>query len=280
MIDFKLFRMATGARVRRWFVPSMFTLAAACVLWPMTVPGQTETTSAYTPPRTADGHPDLQGVWQVLNTAAWDLEDHGASLGVPAGQSVVEGGNIPYLESALEKRRKNFEQRAALDPETRCYLPGVPRITYMPFPFQIIQQADKVTIAYEYLRAVRYIHMNGNPHPPGPIDWWMGDSRGHWEGDTLVVDVIHFNDRTWFDRAGNFHSEALHVVERYTPTGPNHLLYEATIEDPNVFARPWKISMPLYRRQEQDIELLEYQCHAYLLEQEWDNPESTFFGEH
>ena len=266
--------------MRRWFARSMSAFAATCVLLPTTGPGQTEATSTYTPPRTADGHPDLQGIWQVLNTAAWDLEDHSASLGIPAGQSVVEGGTIPYLESALEQRKVNSEQRATLDPEKRCYLPGVPRITYMPYPFQIIQQAEKVTIAYEYLRTVRYIHMNGNPHPPGPIDWWMGDSRGHWEGDTLVVDVIHFNDKTWFDRAGNFHSDALHVVERYTPWGPNHLLYEATIEDPQVFTRPWTISMPLYRRQEQHIELLEYQCHAYLLEEEWDNPESAFFDEH
>jgi hypothetical protein len=119
--------------------------------------------------------------------------------------------------------------------------------------------------------------MNGNPHPEGPIEWWMGDSRGRWEGNTLVVDVIHFNDSSWFDRAGNFHSSDLHVVERYTPMGPDHLLYEATIEDPKVFTRPWKISMPLYRRQERDIELYEYQCSADLLEQEWNNPSSTFF---
>ena len=266
--------------MRRWSARSIFALTAACVLLPTTGPGQTAATSPYTPPRTEDGHPDLQGIWQALNSAAWDLEDHGASLGIPAGQSVVAGGTIPYRESALEKKRTNFEQRATLDPETRCYLPGVPRITYMPYPFQIIQQADKISIAYEYLRAVRFVYMNGNPHPPGPIGWWMGDSRGRWEGDTLVVDVTHFNDRTWFDRAGNYHSDALHVIERYTPTGPNHLLYEATIEDPNVFTRPWTIRMPLYRRQEQDIQLLEYQCHAYLLEQEWDNPDSTFFDEH
>ena len=258
----------------------MFGLAVVCVLAPMPGMGQTTATTPWTPPLTAHGHPDIQGVWQVLNTAAWDLEDHSASLGVPAGQSVVEGGTIPYMASALAKRKDNFERRDTLDPETKCFLPGVPRITYMPYPFRIIQQADKVSVAYEYLRAVRFIHMNGNPHPPGPIDWWMGDSRGHWEGDTLVVDAIHFNDRTWFDRAGNYHSDALHVVERYTPTGPDHLLYEATIEDPEVFSRPWRISMPLYRRQEQDVELLEYQCHAYLLEQEWDNPDSTFFEDH
>ncbi len=265
--------------MRRWFVRLMFGLAAICTLIPISSVGQTSATTAYTPPRTPDGHPDLQGIWQVLNTAAWDLEDHGASLSVPAGYGVVEGGAIPYQPSALAKKQENFEQRATLDPESKCYLPGVPRITYMPYPFQIIQQADKVSIAYEYLRAIRYIYMNGNPHPPGPIDWWMGDSRGTWEGNTLVVDVIHFNDQSGFDRAGNFHSDALHVVERYTPTGPDHLLYEATIEDPNVFTRPWKISMPLYRRQEGNSELLEYQCPAYLLEQEWDNPASTLFHE-
>ncbi|MCY3729843.1 MAG: hypothetical protein OXF98_00745 [Rhodospirillaceae bacterium] len=261
--------------MRRWFVRPIFGLVTLWALAPVPVVGQTDT--PYEPPRTAEGHPDLQGIWQVLNTAAWDLEDHGASLGVPAGHGVVQGGAIPYQAWALEQKRENFEQRATRDPESRCFLPGVPRITYMPYPFQIIQHADQVVIAYEYLRTVRFIHMNGNPHPPGPIEWWMGDSRGHWEGDTLVVDVIHFNGETWFDRAGNFHSSALHVVERYTPTGPDHLLYEATIEDPEVFTRPWTISMPLYRRQEPDSELLEYQCNAYLLEQEWDNPDSTFF---
>ncbi len=238
---------------------------------------QTEETASYAPPRTADGHPNLEGIWQVLNTAAWDLGDHGASLEMPAGHSVVEGGTIPYRPDALAQREENFERRATLDPEKRCYLPGVPRITYMPHPFQIVQQADKVTILYEYLHAIRYIHMDGKPHPPGPIGWWMGDSRGHWDGDTLVVDIVHFNDKTWFDRSGNYHSEALHVIERYTPTGPDHLLYEAEIEDPEVFTRPWKISMPLYRRQEPGSELLEYQCNAYLLDEEWDNEDSSFF---
>jgi hypothetical protein len=255
----------------------MLSVAAFHLLPPTPAVGQTAAATPYTPPRTREGQPDLQGIWQVLNTAAWDLEDHGASLGVPAGRGVVEGGVIPYQPWALAKKRENFENRATLDPETRCYLPGVPRITYMPYPFQIVQQADKVSILYEYLHASRYIYLNGNPHPDGPIEWWMGDSRGRWEGDTLVVDVIHFNDRTWFDRAGNFHSSALHVVERYARTGPDHMLYEATIEDPTVFTRPWKISMPLYRRQERDIELYEYQCNAYLLEQEWNNPASTLF---
>ena len=260
----------------RWLAGSLSGIAALCVCTATLLAGQT-TAAPYTPPRTPDGHPDLQGIWQALNTAAWNLEDHGATLDVPAGRGVVEGGSIPYQAWALEKRKANFAQRASLDPERKCNLPGVPRITYMPYPFQIVQQADKISILYEYLHAVRYVQMNDNPHPRGPIEWWMGDSRGRWEGNTLVVDVIHFNDLTWLDRAGNFHSTALHVVERYTPTGPDHMLYEATIEDPKVFTQPWKISMPLYRRQERNAELLEYQCPAYLLEQEWQNPTSTLF---
>ena len=241
-------------------------LAPLLVLALAPSPGAGQTSPTYTPPRTRDGHPDLQGVWQVLNAAAWNLEDHEASLGVPAGHGVVEGGVIPYQPSALARRRANFEKRATLDPEARCYLPGVPRITYMPHPFRIVQQADRVTILYEYAHAVRSVFMNGNPHPAGPIDWWMGDSRGRWEGNTLVVDVIHLSDRTWLDRSGNFHSEALHVVERYTPVSPYHLMYEATIEDPKVYTRPWKMSFPLYRRMEKNAQLLEYKCVEFVEE--------------
>ena len=224
---------------------------------------------AYAPTRTPDGHPDLQGVWQVMNTAAWDIQDHHAQLGAPAGKGVVEGNEIPYQPWALAKKKENFANRRTADPESKCYLPGVPRITYMPYPFRIVQARDQVTILYEYVHALRYVYMNGNPHPPGHIDWWMGDSRGRWEGNTLVVDAIHFNEDTWLDRAGNFHSDALHVVERYTPAGPDHMTYEVTIEDPKVFTRPWKMSMPLYRRKDKDAELLEYECYAYALEEEW-----------
>ena len=237
-------------------------LAAALVLGPA---GQAPAAQgqAYAPPRTPDGQPDLQGIWQVVNTAAWDIQDHGGQLGVPAGQGVVEGNEIPYQPWAFVKKQENFENRLIADPETKCYMPGVPRITYMPYPFQILQFPDRVLILYEYVHVTRTIYMEGSSHPEGHIDFWMGDSRGRWEGDTLVVDVIHFNDQTWFDRAGNFHSSALHVVERYTPTGPDHLSYEVTIEDPNVFTRPWTMSMPLYRRQELDVQLLEYECYAY-----------------
>ena len=217
-------------------------------------------------PRTADGKPDLSGIWQVVNSANWDLQPHAGAKGVPAGQGVVEGGEIPYQPAALEKKRQNFANRATADPESKCYLPGVPRITYVPFPFRIVQTPKQVSILYEYAHAVRNIFMD-TPHPKGPIEWWMGDSRGHWEGNSLVVDVIHFNADTWFDRAGDFHSTALHVVERYTPIDAGHLNYEATIEDPAVFTRPWKIRMTLYRRIESDMQLLEYECYVYDIEE-------------
>jgi len=224
---------------------------------------------AYTPPKLANGQPDISGIWQVLNTAAWDLQDHGASLGVPAGRGVVVDNEIPYKPEALAKKKENEAKRATLDPESKCYLSGVPRITFMPFPFQIVQQADKVNVLYEYNHTIRQIYMNGNPHPPGHIDWWMGDSRGRWEGNTLVVDVVDFGEETWFDRAGNYHSDALHVVERYTPISPYHIRYEVTIEDPKVFSRPWNISAILYRRIDPHVELLEYECYAYQLENEF-----------
>jgi hypothetical protein len=225
----------------------------------------------YTPPKTSAGQPDIQGIWQVLNTAAWDIQDHGARTGVPAGQGVVQGNEIPYLPSALAKRRENEAKRATLDPESKCYLSGVPRITFMPFPFQIVQQADKINVLYEYNHTIRQIFMNGNPHPDGHIDWWMGDSRGRWDGNTLVVDSVDFSEDTWFDRAGNYHSDALHVVERYTPISPYHMRYDVTIEDPKVFSRPWNMSTILYRRVEPRVELLEYECYAYQLEDTWPN---------
>jgi hypothetical protein len=217
-------------------------------------------------PRTADGKPNLSGIWQAMNTAAWDIQDHGPSLGVPAGIGVVEGNEIPYRPEALKKRQENYANRATADPEARCNLPGVPRITYLPYPFQIFQTENHVGIAYEYVHADRMIYTDGTNHPEGHIDWWMGDSRGRWEGDTLVVDVIHFNGETWFDRAGNFHSDALHVVERYTPISRDVMTYEVTIEDPKVFTRSWKMSMPLYRHQERMFRILEYECFTYALQ--------------
>ncbi|MEE3198055.1 MAG: hypothetical protein VX225_06395, partial [Pseudomonadota bacterium] len=209
------------------------------------------------------GDPDLQGIWQVLNTAVWDIQDHPATLGVPAGQGVVIDGEIPYQAWAAEQREENFKNRLTDDPEASCKMVGVPRITYMPYPFQILQTPDQIVFLYEYVHSIRNIFMN-SIHPEGPIQWWMGDSRGYWDEDSLVIDVVHFTDQTWFDRSGNFHSESLHVVERYTRTGPNHMLYEVTIEDPEVFTEAWKMSMPLYRRQEENGRILEYECYAYL----------------
>jgi hypothetical protein len=249
-------------------------------------------------PRSADGRPDLGGIWQALNTANYDLEAHrsrpamatlpapqrneppgrgratplelpvlgvrslGAVGGVPAGDGVVVGDEIPYQPWALEQRKENAAHWLERDPEIRCFMPGVPRATYMPYPFQILQGTDQILIAYEFAETTRTIHMNevGN----SPSRTWMGWSRGHWEGDTLVVEVDRFNGETWLDRAGNFHSDALRVVERYTPVSPYHLMYEATIEDPNVFTRPWTIRMPLYRRIEEGKRLLEYRCTEFV----------------
>jgi hypothetical protein len=212
--------------------------------------------------RTADGKPDFSGIWQAMNSAAWNIQDHVAEKGVPAGRGIVEGNDIPYRPEALLKKQENFKNRETADPETKCWLPGVPRIMYMPYAFQIAQGPTQISILFEYVHAVRNIFI-GSSHYPGHIDFWLGDSRGHWEGDTLVVDVEHFNDQTWFDRVGNFHSDALHVIERYTPVGPDHIRYEATIEDPQVFTKPWKMSMLLYRHKEEHAQLLEYECFAF-----------------
>ena len=222
-------------------------------------------------PRTADGKPNLNGIWQVLNTAAWDIQDHSGALGVPPGLGVVEGNEIPYQPQAAAKKQENFAKRQTADPtEANCFLPGVPRATYMPYPFEIVQTADNLAIRYEFAHALRLIPMNSK-HAEGLPTTWMGESRGRWEGDTLVVDVTNFNDETWFDHTGNFHSDALHVVERYTMTEPNHILYEATIEDPKVFTRSWKMSMPLYRHVEKNSKLLEYECVFYLQEERYKN---------
>jgi hypothetical protein len=224
--------------------------------------------------RTSDGKADLNGIWQALNTANWDLQDHAArsagvvalgALGaVPAGLGVVEGNEIPYLPAAAAKRKENFEKRLTADPEIKCYLPGVPRAIYLPYPFQIVQTPKYILMAYEYAGATRTIYMD--KAPPSPSDSWMGHSVGRFEGDTLVVDVTGLNDQTWLDRSGNFHSDALHVVERYTPLSADALTYEATIEDPKVFSRPWKISMPLYRRLEKNAQLMEFKCVEFVEE--------------
>ena len=212
-------------------------------------------------PRTADGRPNLQGIWQVRNRAAYDLQDHAARLGMPAGRGVVEGGAIPYQPWARAKKTENYVNRQTADPLASCFLPGVPRIMYMDFPFHIFQTRDHIAITFEFSQIHRLIYTHGRPSLHPGIDSWMGDSRGRWEGDTLVVNVTGHNDKTWFDMAGNFHSEALRLEERYTLVDADTIRYEVTIEDPKVFTRPWKISMPLHRHKDMD-RILEYQCQA------------------
>ena len=219
--------------------------------------------AAYTGPRTQDGKPNLNGIWQVFGTAHWDLEAHSAQQGVPAGQSVVEGGDIPYQPWALAKRKENSQKRATADPLSKCYLPGVPRATYVPLPFEIVQTPKYIVMAYEMAHARRIVYTDGSPHVEA-LEFWMGDSRGRWEGDTLVVDTNNLTDKTWLDIAGNFHSVDLHVVERYTPMGAaDHISYEVTLEDPKVFTRPWKMNMIIYRRLEKDLQLFDYDCVSF-----------------
>lgn len=222
-------------------------------------PRQTEPT-ARSLPRTADGRPNLQGIWQVRNRAAYGLEDHEARHGMPAGRSVVEGGTIPYQPWAAASRAENFANRKTADPLSQCFMPGVPRIMYMEHPFHIFQTRDHVAMTFEWSQVFRLIYTNGSKPPEG-IEFWMGDSRGRWEGDTLVVNVTNHNNRTWFDMAGNFHSEAMRLLERYTLLDADTIRYEVTVEDPKVFTRPWKISMPLHRHKDM-TKVLEYQCQA------------------
>ncbi len=215
------------------------------------------------------GKPDLNGIWQAMGSSHHDLEAHAARMGpivamgalgaIPAGQSVVVGGKIPYQQWARTQQQANLAQWHEKDPAIKCFMPGIPRATYMPFPFQIIQGSETIIFAYEFASASRVVYMN-KPDFEHPFEAWMGHSRGHWEGDTLVIDVASNIPDTWFDSSGNFHSEALRVTERYTRVAENVLNYEATIEDPNVFTESWTIKMPLYRRMEENAQLLEFKC--------------------
>ncbi len=222
---------------------------------------QTTSASRQSLPRTADGKPNLQGIWQASSTAWADLQDHAARNNMLAGRSVLVGDSqIPYQQWAAAKKAENFQHRATADPMNKCFIPGVPRIMYIDFPFQIFQTPSAIAVAFEWSLDYRLIHTDGTPHPKD-YDAWMGDSRGHWEGDTLVVDVANNNDKTWLDMAGDFHSDALHVIERYRMTDADTIQYEATIEDSKVFTKPWTIRLPLRRRADCD-RLFEYVCQA------------------
>jgi hypothetical protein len=265
---------------------AVFTSAVLTILFHASAPvaGQT---AAYRAPRTPDGHPDLNGIWQALNEANFDIEAHmarpamalragpygpvpaapvlalGAVGSVPPGMGVVDG-EIPYKPDAAAKKKDNQEHWLERDPEIKCYLPGIPRATYMPYPFQIFQSPSAVFIAYEYAGAVRNVYLK-DPGP-APIDSWMGQSVGRWQGDSFIIDTTGFNDSTWFDRAGNFHSDKLHVVETFTRTAPDIISYEATIEDPVVFTRNWTMRMPLYRRVEKNAQILDFKCVEFVEE--------------
>ena len=263
-------------------VSAVLTMSVTCTA---SQPAPSDQTAR--PARTADGKPNFNGVWQALNEANWDLQAHdarpgmvtqkgvyeydyasvpaapvvalGAAAGVPASLCVVQGdGQIPYKPEAAAIKQQNSENWIDRDPELKCYLPGTPRAMYMPYPFAIVQGTDKIHMTFAFSNAGRVIHLNKVEGPPD--DTYMGHSVGHWENDTLVVEVTNFNGKTWFDRAGNFHSDALKLVERYSPISPDAIRYDVTIEDPNVFTRPWTIAMPLYRRLEENATVLDYPC--------------------
>ncbi len=223
----------------------------------------------YRAPRTADGRPDLNGIWQAIGSAYYDVEGHAASgspslemgaLGAtPPGLGVVVGGEIPYKPEALAQRQANRENQLLYDPAVRCYMPGIPRATYQPFPLQVVQTPEYILFAYEFASASRIVYMN-RPDFEAPADAWMGHSRGTWDGETLVIDVTSQGPETWLDRSGNYHSNSMRVEERYTATGENHLQYEATITDPETYERPWSVRLPLYRRIDENMQLLEFKC--------------------
>ncbi|MGI1679870.1 MAG: hypothetical protein K6L75_14100 [Cellvibrionaceae bacterium] len=225
--------------------------------------------------RTADGKPDLNGIWQTMGSAHWNIEPHMAQAGpsiklgaigaIPGGLGIVEGGKIPYTKEALELRNKNKTDWLKLDPVVKCYLPGVPRATYLPHPFQIVQSKNNLLITYEFAGADRIVHMN-QPDYEAPVESWMGHNLGYWEGDTLIINVTAQMPESWLDSAGNFHTDMTEVEERYTAMGPNTIWYEATITDPTIYTRPWKISLPLYRRLDKNMQLLDFKCVEFVEE--------------
>jgi len=274
------------SRYTSWMIGGVLVAVAAAgaIVWVSVArtAGQTPRSA-----RTTEGKPDFSGIWQANNEAYWDLQAHaaragmvtqpgvypyeyarvpaapvlalGAAAGVPASIGVVEGdGQIPYKPEAAALRHENGEHWIDRDPELKCYLPGIPRAMYMPYPFQIVQGTNKIQMAYAFTNASRVIHLDKSDPPPD--DTYMGHSVGRWDGDALVVDVTNFNGKNWFDRAGNFHSDALHLVERFTLMTPDVIRYEVTIEDPKTFTRPWRIAMPIYRRMEPNMQLMEYRC--------------------
>ena len=241
-------------------------LLLAALAAPVPSPAQTGPAPATAPAaiqRTAEGKPDLSGIWQVLGEAEYDLEPHAGRRDAPPGPGVVDTGTIPYRPDALATRQRNFEVRGKDDPRLKCFVLGVPRGVYYQAPFQIFQRPTDLTLVHQFGNQVRTIHTDGSLHPEEQHqELWLGDSRGHWEGDTLVVDVTDFNEETWLDRAGNYHSEELHVTERWKLIDANTIDYSATLEDPKVYTKPWTISVLLHRRRDKGFQLIEDYCYT------------------
>lgn len=259
-------------------------MKADCLLHALLLAIACSATAAVADVPRVQGKPDLNGIWQAMNTADWNLEAHsaqkidaawqlGALFSIPAGKSVVVGDKIPYLPEALKEREQFRAEWPKSDPETFCYLPGVPRATYMPYPFQILQGDRDILMVYSYATANRTIYMRDHEEPP--VDSWMGRSNGHWEGNTLVVETTGFNGRAHLDRAGNHFSPALKVTERFTLQSPNVIRYEATLEDPQTYSAPWTIRMPLYKHVEDNAELLEHKCVPFVEELLYKDLEKT-----
>lgn len=254
--------------MKRRVLSGLPLILAAALLCAMLVPLVAQTPApAFRAARTPDGQPNIMGIWQSMSTAHYDVEPHGASMGVPAGVGVIvdpADGKIPYRPEALAKRNENFRNRAKLDPHSKCYKPGTPHMVYLPFPFQIVQTPSQVTILSEYMHNTRHIYLTRKSHwPPDSVDLWNGDSVGHFEGDVFVTDVANFNGQAWLDRAGNFHSDELKVTERFRLIDADTLQYEATLNDPRTYTRPWTMRLLLYRHKEPRFRILEYECHAY-----------------
>jgi hypothetical protein len=249
---------------RAW--AAVATLSFAVSLCAQTVPAGSGI------PRAADGKPDFSGIWQSLSGADYGLEPHLATKDAPPGAGVVEGNVIPYQPAALQQRAKNFDARATADPRTKCFTLGTPRGIYNNAPFQILQRPRDLTLLFEFGHPVRTINTNNTEHPDGHIDFWLGDSRGHWEGETLVVDVIDFNGETWLDRVGDFNSDALHLVERWSFIDHNTIRYRATFDDPKVYTRPWTIEVLLYRRLEPNVQIIENYCSTLDYDQYYPVP--------
>jgi hypothetical protein len=214
----------------------------------------------------ADGHPDMQGFWNAANNggAVFELQNHPtAKSGVPPGKGAIvepSDGFLPYQPWAAAKAKDTFEHDLAAEPELHCYESGVPKQMYVQFGFQIFQPANYVVITWEFMHAYRVIPTDGRPHIPAGIKLFQGDSVAHWEGETLVVDTTNLNDRTWYDTTGNFHSDAEHVVERFTPVDTNSIKYEATVDDPKTLTKPFKIAMDLYKSNDPKYEQMEFGC--------------------